>query len=309
MVDIAIPKLKATPKNMGIAQMETEINILQKLREWKKLQGTPADAVRFYRDIFSLQYAARRQIQGNDLSKEVVSERLKQGIQLQSFDELPLDWPVLKYLLKQVIAIIGRQPSTKPADISRLNDIFSDDNALERTIETWYKSSVISAKKDLQLLAMVIQAGIWPFLSVQAEILIPQIEQSKWRRRYCPVCGGKPDFSFLIGENGARWLSCSRCDAEWLFQRLECPYCGTQDQNKLAYFTDEKGVYRLYVCDQCRSYIKSIDLRKTDKSTPLRLQKIFTIEMDRQAQQDGFVPVWARKPDYAKKEVNQPCHI
>jgi FdhE protein len=283
--------------------METESRILQKLAEWERQQDPPADVARFYRDIFSLQYAAKRHIEGHAMAEEEVSEHLKQGIALQSFDELPFAWPVLKYLLQQVVAIIGRQPSTIPADISRLNDIFSDDNALEHIVETWYNSGLISAKTDLQLLAIVIQAGMWPFLNVQAEILSPQIEQSKWRRRYCPVCGGKPDFAFLAGENGARWLSCSRCDAEWLFQRLECPYCGTQDQSKLAYFTDEKEVYRLYVCEQCRSYIKSIDLRKTDNSTPLRLQKIFTTEMDVQAQQDGFVPGWARKRNYEKRRL------
>ena len=56
---------------------------------------------------------------------------------------------------------------------------------------------------------------------------------------------------------------CSKCAAEWLFQRLECPYCGTQDQNTLAYFTDDKGLYRLYICEHCRHYLKAIDLRQT----------------------------------------------
>lgn len=289
--------------------METESKILQKLVEWERQQVIPVDVVRFYRDIFSLQYAAKRHIEGHALAEELVLERLKKGIALQSFDDLPLDWPVLKYLLQQVVAIIGKQSSTMPVDISRLNEIFLNKNALERIVESWYNNELISAKTDLQLLAIVIQAGMWPFLSVQADILSPQIEQAKWRRRYCPVCGGKPDFSFLVGENGARWLSCSRCDAEWLFQRLECPYCGTQDQSKLAYFTDEKEMYRLYVCEQCKTYIKSIDMRKDDNSIPLRLQKIFTIDMDIQAQQDGFNPGWARKRNYDEKEVNRLCHI
>ncbi|MDY6912331.1 MAG: formate dehydrogenase accessory protein FdhE, partial [Chloroflexota bacterium] len=210
--------------------MEIESKLLQKLTEWQRQQNAPADIIRLHRDIFSLQYAAKRHIKGHVLAIEVIRERLEQGIALQPFDELPFDWPVCKYLLQQVVAIIGKQQSITPKEVSRLNDIFSNDNALKRGIENWYNNDLAVTKPDLQLLAKVIKAGMWPFLSIQADILSPKIEQAKWRRRYCPVCGGKPDFSFLSKENGVRWLSCSRCDAEWLFQRMECPCCGTQDQ-------------------------------------------------------------------------------
>ena len=83
---------------------------------------------------------------------------------------------------------------------------------------------------------------------------------------------------------------CSRCDAEWLFQRLECPYCGTKDQSTLAFFTDDKGLYRLYVCEQCRHYLKAIDLRKSEDEVLLPLERFLTPDIDAQAQQDGYTP-------------------
>jgi len=116
------------------------------------------------------------------------------------------------------------------------------------------------------------------------------VNQERWRRGYCPICGGNPDFAFLDKERGARWLLCSGCDAEWLFQRLECPYCGTQDQDALAYFTDDEGLYRLYVCERCKRYLKALDLRQAKSEVLLPLERLFTFDIDAQAQEYGYSP-------------------
>jgi FdhE protein len=83
-------------------------------------------------------------------------------------------------------------------------------------------------------------------------------------------------------------LVCSRCDYEWLFQRLQCPYCGNQDQKTLAFFTDDKELYRLYVCEQCRCYLKAIDLRKTETEILLPLERFYTLDLDAQAKEYGY---------------------
>jgi len=121
-------------------------------------------------------------------------------------------------------------------------------------------------------------------------VLLPEVDQERWRRQYCPVCGGPPDFAYLDKDAGARWLLCSRCDAEWLFQRLQCPYCGSQDQSALAYFTDDEGLYRLYVCEQCKRYLKAIDLRQTESEILLPLERLLTFELDVQARGKGYRP-------------------
>ena len=85
-------------------------------------------------------------------------------------------------------------------------------------------------------------------------------------------------------------MLCSRCDAEWLFLRLECPYCGTQNQEALAHFTyeEEPHLYRLYVCEECHTYIKAIDLRCTDAEVLLPLERVMTLDMDKQGQEKGY---------------------
>ena len=116
------------------------------------------------------------------------------------------------------------------------------------------------------------------------------VDQKLWRRGYCPVCGGSPDIAFLDEEAGGRWLVCSRCDARWRFQRLECPYCGNQDPESLSYFSDDAGVYRLYVCDKCHTYLKAIDLRKVSEDVSPSLERLTTLDMDVQGKSKGYQP-------------------
>jgi len=140
------------------------------------------------------------------------------------------------------------------------------------------------------LLEDIIQATLKPFLVGYSKALLSSVNQERWRRGYCPICGGSPDFAFLDKEYGARWLLCGRCDTEWLFQRLECPYCGNQNQAALAYFTDDEGLYRLYVCEQCHTYIKAVDLRRTESQVLLPLERVMTLDMDREGQEKGYKP-------------------
>jgi len=274
---------------------EVDGKVLRRLEEWKREEGQLPDFVELYKRLLRLQCEVKSLISGRGLAKEVISERLERGIPLQPFHELPIDWTLLQNLLQQVLVTIASYPLFSPEEITSLRKVVLDYPLLKQIVEAWYEGKSLPAltgNTASGLLPAIIRAGIWPFLTIQSEMLLPQVDQERWRKRYCPICGGRADFCFLEKENGARWLSCSRCDTEWLFQRLECPYCGNQNQDKLAYFTDEEGLYRLYICEECRSYIKGIDLRKTASEVLLPLEKVITIELDNQAQNDGYKPGW-----------------
>ena len=66
------------------------------------------------------------------------------------------------------------------------------------------------------------------------------------------------------------------------------PYCGNQNQNTLAYFTDDDGLYRLYVCEQCRRYLKTIDLRQANGEIGIPLERLFTLSIDMEAREYGY---------------------
>ena len=168
---------------------------------------------------------------------------------------------------------------------------------MKKVASAWYRYSPLTEFDreegvSREMLFLCLKSAFHPILVRYSEQLAPLVDQSSWRQKTCPVCGGKPDFAFLEREAGARWLVCSRCDAEWLFLRLECPFCGNQDQDSLSYFTNEKELYRLYVCERCRAYLKAVDLRRAAPEVLFPLERIITLDLDRQAHEAGYNPGW-----------------
>jgi FdhE protein len=270
---------------------------IDRLEEEGKKRELPPRLLEFYQRLLTIQSRGEQLIGKINpvLSEETINERLDNGMPLISFDELTLDWSLLNKLFTQVTTIFTDyydlfdelpQSSGQPKLPNSLS---------RRVVKAWFKkdspSSIISIENNKYLLLeVIIHATLKPFLVCHAKTLIGSVNQERWRREYCPVCGGKPDLAFLDTERGARWLLCSRCDSEWLFQRLQCPYCNTDNQKDLSYFTDDEGIYRLYVCEQCHKYIKAIDLRAAKPEVLLPLERLLTLDMDRQAQEKGYLP-------------------
>ncbi len=262
--------------------------ILKKLDKQEKEEGKLPLLLVFYRRLLGVQDEAYQRLGAaaakTRLSTEVIAERIRNGIPILRFEDLDLDLPRVREVYGRVAAIFraypelfGEIPETATPELT------------EKLVKAWYEGTSLPAGTASELLLKtVLQATLNPFLRRYSEALIGLFSGDSWLRRYCPVCGGSPDFAFLDKERGARWLLCSRCDTQWVYKRLECPYCGNQDQNSLAYFTDEKEIYRLYTCQRCQKYLKAIDLRKTEEDIILPLERLLTADMDRQAQEKGF---------------------
>lgn len=272
-----------------------EVKMLQKLDKLEQEEGELPGFIQLYRQLLRLQSQAGSQIIAPKpkLAKNVISKRLSKGIPLLSFENWSLDWEKVQGLLQEVIRIIAQDSPDTATEVKTLGNVLSEKDVLEEVVRAWYEGSSlvpIATRFGIgsELLGLVAAAAVKPFLTVYSEVLLPKVDQESWRRRYCPVCGGKADFAYLDEERGSRWLLCSRCDAEWIFQRLECPYCGCQDQNALSYFSDDKGLYRLYVCEQCKRYLKTIDLRQAKSEVLMPLERLLTYEFDLQAREDGY---------------------
>lgn len=270
--------------------------IVERLDKEGKKRGLPPHLLEFYGNLFRIQ-ADMEKFMGNPehrLNKTAARARMEQGLPLLHLDELVLDWSLLQYSLLQVITTFGNYPDLFGELPESLKEIKSQPSLGIETVKAWLKRSEMPATittndvKEYRLFEAVIQEALRPFLAAKAKVLQGLVEQNYWQRNYCPICGGKPDFAFLDRERGARWLLCSRCDSEWLFQRLRCPYCESREQNDLAYFSDTMAIYRLYVCENCRTYIKAIDLRQMKYATWLPLERILTLNMDRQALENGY---------------------
>ena len=270
---------------------DTETKIIKRLSELEKGEGGLPLLLQFYHGLFLVQAAARRRIGAprHGLTGEAIRERLQRGAPLLGVDDLNLDPALVRELFVKVRGVFSGYPG-----------LFGDIPAKPETghaitgeaIKAWFDGGELprSAQDGVGETTMraMIHFTIKPLLTAYAESFAPSIEPEQWRRRYCPVCGGIPDMAFLDKERGARWLLCSRCDYAWLFHRLQCPGCGTQDQNALAFFTDDKELYRLHVCERCKCYLKTIDLRRADGEVLMPLERLLTVDMDKQALAAGY---------------------
>lgn len=270
--------------------------ILQRLGEWRQKDGSLPQFIELYSQLLHSQVGvtSRISVPEPNLSEEIVLNQLKQGLPLLKFDDLLLDWALVQKQFYIIIDILTDNVAEEMGDVQGLRKLASDIPLLQQAVRNWYQGlplSSIAAEQSIseEFLSTAIQATLRPFLMAQSEALCGLVKQELWRRRKCPICGGKPDFAFLEKERGTRWLLCSRCDAEWLFQRLECPYCGNQNHDDLSYLTDDQELYRLYTCEKCRSYIKAIDLRKADAQVLLPLERVITADLDRQAEEAKYV--------------------
>ncbi len=289
-------------------QVAIDNKILERLEEWQQKEGSLPEIPEFYRDLLRIQVGARASIpspQPKQTTTEI-GDHVREGIPLLGWNALSIDWSVFRDLFQAVATAIGEHTNS-PSE--SLREIAPNTSLLQEATRAWYEGSPLSQWADPhgideELMAAAIHGAIKPFLTVQAEALDGLVPQELWRRGYCPICGGKPDFAFLSKgkehdsalfkqEGGARWLLCSRCDTQWLFQRLQCPYCNNQSHDALAYFTDDSELYRLYICKRCKSYLKAIDLRRTQDEILLPLERVLTVDMDRQGQEEGYRAGWA----------------
>ena len=136
------------------------------------------------------------------------------------------------------------------------------------------------------------------FLQPYAEFL-----RSQWREKslgytpcLCPFCNRKPGVGVLrqLGEGGQRFLTCSFCLNEWEFRRIVCPGCGEENHAKLPVYTAEELKHvRVECCDNCRSYIKTVDLTQNGLAEPI-VDEMASVPLD----------LWAQTQGYSKLQTN-----
>ena len=273
---------------------DVDKDISEKLVATGKEEGTLPLLLEFYQKLLELQSGAQKRIGTPEpgLSHEALLQRIQPGLPLLSYEELTLDRSLLQEVYAQVLTAFAKYPQLFGETPEKLRKPGTGRLLTKKVVKAWFTGkelpSTIPDGISENLMLAIIQATLKPFLAGYAKALLRYNEQELWRRGYCPICGGSPDLAFLKGEYGARWLLCSRCDTEWLFQRLECPFCGTQEQNALAFFTDDKEMYRLYTCERCKCYLKAIDLRKASPEILLPLERVYTMDLDKQAREHGY---------------------
>lgn len=75
----------------------------------------------------------------------------------------------------------------------------------------------------------------------------------------CPVCGGRPVASMIVGwygAEGARYASCMLCSTLWNEVRVKCLACGSTKGVGYQEIEGQGGTIKAETCDECGSYVK-----------------------------------------------------
>jgi len=265
---------------------ENDRRALEALEKAKARQDDLAAYLDFYIALLREQYEFKAALTGEPgvHDETVRQQRLKDGVAQLTFEQLGVEAePFAALAVRLWDVLVSHHPQWAVQREALDPDEMLTLARQEFEVQAPFKAPPPGDPTPTQVL---IRLALSPYLQRAAQTVLPLLDLRGWRRGYCPVCGGQPHFSALQGE-GERSLLCSRCNAEWPFARLGCPFCGNADHNKLAYYADRDGVYRLYVCQACRRYLKTIDLRQAEGRV-LAVEPILTAGMDLSAREEGY---------------------
>ena len=220
----------------------------------------------------------------------------KDGVPLFSRKDLPLDFAAASLLLNRFFSCLSE---TKRKDRSGLakalkqsgKDLEWNDSLFAAILKQ--DESVLTAMAggvglDSLTLLFLGKTALRPSLEAFRHLMEEIIGEKPWDHGYCPLCGSPPDMARFT-KTGKRRLHCELCGQEWAFARIGCPFCINRDPEDLGYFEaeGEEGL-RVYYCNVCRKYLKTIDSRVFEEVAPLELESLATLHLDLAANRNGY---------------------
>lgn len=273
---------------------EHDLQVLRALTAAREKHEELGELLNFYHDLFEVQFEAKARLPEPEVRDEMASRwRLEGGIPQLTFDQLGVASEEFAHIVAEVTDVLMRHnPGWQIEEGAR-----SAEAQLElarEVFETWDTLTTPRAEERDERtspwadhpVALAVGFALAPYLQRATEAILPSLDLSLWVQGYCPVCGGRPNFSLLEAERGARQLMCSRCNGLWTYGRVGCPFCKSKE--KQSYYPSEDGAYRLYVCPSCHRYLKTMDLREVARPVFPTVERLVTIGMDLAAQQQGY---------------------
>jgi FdhE protein len=267
--------------------------LLAALEEERRKRPELEDTIGLHQELVEARAEVAAGVAHLKLDKQEVVKLMDQRVPLLHRWELQWDEQRFIRLAVRICDIAARHRQELASQFEEVRSLLNDDPDQRSNMVTGYlrggKLEVPGRPViDPEVLSFVLNNALHPFLKAHASVLTPLIENEKWYQRSCPVCGGEPDFGYLEEKVGGLRLLCSRCDTEWTYKRGECTFCGNSERETFAYYLGDDEVYRLYVCDRCKRYLKVMDGRQTRRKPMLPLERIVSIGMDVAARQQGY---------------------
>ena len=272
--------------------------------------------INFFRNIIKVQYEIKKNIHQEGipfhLSDDEIKKKLQNGIPMITWDKLPLNESYLQNLFQLICEIMKNYEDKESGNIQKLIDAENNEKLkLKNLIEKLFQHDsgyFQSLSNDLELsediLVFMSLNLARPFFEAVAEqikdkIADKVIKDTVWLKNFCPVCGSSAQLAKLEKEVGKKILYCSLCGTEWRFMRIKCPFCCTEEQKSIKFLKEEKGPYRIDVCEQCKRYIKTLDERKggdEKRAFIPSVEDLATMYLDIVAEKEGYERSWFFPP-------------
>jgi FdhE protein len=264
----------------------------------KNFRPAYAEMLNFYEQVFTAQEASKNQIDiaPIQISDEMLSLKTKEKFPLIDIAEFVVDMKSAHKLFIDICKTAKRTNERLADAAQKILDAINgalDPKALFTSLLNGDDKKFEEAAKDISVtknvLAFITYSSIKPSLTLCAEQLSSYLDnEDLWSQGYCPICGSPPVLSILAGE-GERFLICSFCWHKWPVKRAFCPFCNTHDNKTFHYFfSEEEKEYRVYTCDSCKKYIKTIDTRKAERAIYPPLEQVVTLHLDMKASEMGY---------------------
>jgi FdhE protein len=106
----------------------------------------------------------------------------------------------------------------------------------------------------------------------------------------CPVCGGPPASSMVVGWQGAhgtRYCGCALCGTLWNYVRIKCALCGSTAGIAYQELEGGAGTVKAETCKSCHGYLKILHQHK-DPAVDVIADDVATLGLDLLVRETGF---------------------
>ena len=278
----------------------TDDEIRSVLLTLQRIRPAYGELLGFYRELFVAQnhVAAQDEPLALPLDRDAAFQRLAKGLPLFSPEAFPLDPRAHEAFLQKVCDLAETAPDPLAGcarevaahlgkgtlDMGDLGHaaLAEDSDALARL--------AVELGVDGSALHLLLASALAPLAARFADKVATAFlaDAPAWKHGRCPICGRLPSLSSLA-DKGERKLICGFCQHQWDAPRFFCPACETRDNGTLTYFfSEEEAEYRVYTCEGCRFYLKTVDLRLLGRPFYPPAEMLLTLHLDIQAQEQGF---------------------
>ena len=271
-------------------------NLKKEIQQILKKRPGYAETLNFYLRVREAQEETKKtaRVDPVKLGKHWKKLLKKEGFSLLQREDFPIDIKASAALFHSLCKIGKEATPLMAAEVGKIEEILDHQRMdLKKLIREGGKEEKVERVAgetglDKRILSFFIHQSRKPCIEAALEHLRHELDPESWLKGYCPVCGSLPDLSLLKEETGRRYLLCSYCGYQWRFERLLCPFCNNKGPDSLHYFCgEEEETIRIDLCESCRKYIKTIDLRVREDIDPA-LEDLATLHLDIVASQEGY---------------------